>query len=261
MKIIKGIGTNNIFINEDDIEQHYLEFTSDMENFNMCRNLIQADIENEMLFADINICLKSIKPPLTPISYQLSYNELRKVINAYLNNLQPFLSIIERKIGKSSFEEITHSVYEKYTEYQFCYELRNVLQHKGFTIRISIENNSNIQILIDKKDLLEDMHIKLKTRELLNSYPEQIELLSEYNGFHRAQCEIFQKSYLKLYDDKAHERLIDFHTKNTDTQILCVGDYQSGVDDEGKETIKLNFLHFDKNDILENTQLFKEIQG
>ncbi len=83
------------------------------------------------------------------------------------------MSALEKGIGTSAFDDITHSTYDKYKEYQFCYELRNVLQHKGFNILISIEGDTAVRIYVDKKDLLEDMKIKAKTRALLSDYSEQ----------------------------------------------------------------------------------------
>ena len=257
MKIIKGYGTNNISINEEDIEQEYLEFTSDMDNFNKCRRLIQTYVENEMLFRDIIDCLNSFTNLPTPTSYEHSYYKLIKVINAYLSNSQSFLSAIDKIIGKTSFKEITNQVYDKYTEYQFCYELRNVLQHSGFTINITIEDNSYIRIFINKKDFW-GINVKNKVKTLLDTYPEQIDLLKELNGFHNAQCEILQKIYLELYNSDAHKRLIDFHTKNTELRFLYIGDYQSATNDEGIETLKLNFLHFDREKILENIKFYED---
>lgn len=257
MKIIKRYGTNNISINEEDIEQEYLEFTSDMDNFNKCRSLIQTYIENEMLFHDIIDCLDSFKTLPIPTSYDCAYHQLRKVINAYLSNSQSFLSAIDKKIGKANFKKITNQVYDEYAEYQFCYELRNVLQHSGFTINVTIENNRYIRIYINKKDFW-GINVKDKIITLLNSYPEQIDLIKELNGFHKAQCEILQKGYLGLYNSDAHKRLIDFHTRNTDIRFLYIGDYQSATNDEGLETIKLNFLHFDREKILENIKFYKD---
>lgn len=257
MKIIKGYGTHSISICDEEIEQDYFEFTADMDNFNKCRSLIQTYIENEMLFRDIIDCLNSLNNTLNPNMYEQPYNKLRKVINAYLSNSQSFLSAIDKKIGKASFKEITNNVYDKYTAYQFCYELRNVLQHSGFTINITIENDSNIRIFINKQDFW-GINVKDKIIPLLNSYPEQVDLLNELNGFHKAQCEILQKSYLGLYNGDAHKRLLDFHTKNTDTRFLGIGDYQSETDAEGIETIKLNFLHFDRYKILENINFYED---
>ncbi len=90
MKIIKGLGTDTLSIFTYDIETQYLEFTSDMNNYNLCRNLIDIYLENKMLFCDIVACLNNIYNRLSTESYNLPYNELKKNINVYLSNLQPF---------------------------------------------------------------------------------------------------------------------------------------------------------------------------
>ena len=67
------------------------------------------------------------------------------------------------------------------------------------------------------------------------------------------------KFYKKhIYNVDAHKRLIDFHTKNTDNRFLYIGDYQSETNSEGLETIKLNFLHFDRDKILENKKFYED---
>lgn len=131
------------------------------------------------------------------------------------------------------------------------------MQHSGFTIHITIENNRYVRVFINKQDFW-GINVKNKIIPLLNSYPEQIDLLNELNGFHRAQCEILQKAYIELYNVDAHKRLIDFHTKNTDNRFLYIGDYQSETNSEGLETIKLNFLHFDRDKILENKKFYED---
>ncbi len=256
MKVIKFNNNHEMFLYGEDIEQQYLQFSSDMDNFNICDNLIQTYIENKMLYCDVINCLNSISGELSPYAFNQPYSKLKKAINAYLSNLQPFLSAIGKNFDKEALDNITHNVYDNHKEYQFCYELRNVLQHKGFNIHISIENDTKLKIYIDKNELLEDFNIKAKTKELLKSYLEQIELMNELDGFYNAQCEILQKAYLELYDNDAHKRLLDFHIHNADTQFLYVGDYQSGINDEGKETLNVQFLHFDRNKILDNIRFY-----
>lgn len=251
---------NTISICEDDIEQKYTEFPADMDRFNVCCDLIATYNENNILFGNIVSCLNDIKNRLNAYVYEQSYDKLKIVINAFLSNLQPFLSAIKKHISKTAFENITHNAYDNHMEYQFCYELRNASQHKGFNLHVTIENHSNIKVFIDKKDLLEDIHLTAKTKVLLNKYLEQIELLNELNGFYNAQCEILKKAYLEVFNVDAHTRLLNFHIQNTDERFLYIGDYIRGEDDTGKETLKLNYLHFDRQKILSNIDFFKDAQ-
>ncbi len=260
MKIIKRNASDKISICEDDIEQYYPEFSSDINNFNKCHDLIKIYNENEVFFCNINSCLNDIKNEPFDYIFEQPYDKVKMAINAFLGNLQPFLSSIQKRINQTAFENITHSVYDHYIEYQFCYELRNVLQHKGSDFYTTIENNTHIKVIINKKDLLEGINIKAKTKELLNNYSDQIEIIKELNGFYYAECEILKKAYLEVFNIDIHTRLLSFHTQNTDNQFLYIGDYIRSVNDDSKETIKLNFLHFDKQKILSNLAFYEKAQ-
>lgn len=260
MRIIKANDENSISVYEEDIEQQYLEFTHDMKNFNDCDELIQTFNENKMFFCDIICCLNHVKSEVNSYLSDKTYCKFQKAINAYLSNLQPYLSAINKHVSKTEFINITHIVYDNHKEYQLCYELRNVLQHKGFKLYITGENDTQIKVFIDKKDLLEDFHIKAKTRLLLTNYPEQIDLINEINGCYKAQYEILIKVYLAIYNISAHERLLNFHVRNTDAQFLCIGDYYKAINTDGKESLELKFFYFDKNKILENINFYENAE-
>lgn len=260
MKIIKQSTSDKISICEDDIEKYYLEFSSDMDNFNKCQDLIKIYNENKVLFCNIDSCLNDIKNKPYDYIFEQPYDKVKMAINAFLGYLQPFLSTIQKRITKTAFENITHSVYDHYIEYQFCYELRNVLQHKGSDFYTTIENNTHVKVIINKKDLLGGIKTTAKTKELLDNYSDQIEIINELNGFYYAECEILKKAYLEVFTIDAHTRLLSFHTQNTDNQFLYIGDYIRGVNDDSKETIKLTFLHFDKQKILSNLAFYEEAQ-
>lgn len=260
MKIIKQNTPNTISICEEDIEKHYLELPSDMDNFNRCYDLIQLYNENKILFGNINSCLHDIKNEPNYYIFEQIYDKVRIAINAFLGNLQPFLSTIRKRIDKTAFETITHNVYDHSIEYQFCYDLRNVLQHKGSDFYTSLKNNTDVKVIIDKKDILEDIKIKAKTKVLLNNYPDNIELIKELNGFYNAECEILKKAYLEIFNIDSHTRLLTFHTQNADNRFLYIGDSIRSVNDDNKEVVKFKFQYFDKQKILSNIAFYEDVQ-
>lgn len=202
-----NINKVNILVEEQDL---YSEFFDDFENIKLVGRIIQLYEDNKSYFLDVVNCLHIINTQKSSIQNNKSLN---KSLCAFLGNMQPYLNGLQNCCDKEFFKLVTNIIHKNHKGYQICYEIRNILQHKGLPYSISQGKNKTLELNIDVEELLSNYNISNDKKYKLFGNQKIIDLLPQLSEFYLAECEIYERIFLHTLDVDKYPRFFNYLLK------------------------------------------------
>lgn len=253
-KIMELDTSNNLkVIKELDIEKEkeIKEILEYIDLFELIYHSVESLTQNMMSLLEL---IENRPDNLNLFKYKVLVN-IQNVLSSIRGYIDTFAHTLSESYGKESeiyerFKIEKSKAFDSSKSYRFIEMLRNYVQHRGVPgdkiVRKIEEGKNKTQVILLKSTLLKDKKISAKKKtEILEIYPEEIDILVELKIMYGLLLLIHDKILYQIYDNVKFKKYYSYQKYQSDESSSLL----FGRIDHNNDSTQIDFRGIDFNKI------------